>query len=163
MLSGQFDLGDFDAAFLGSGCLLGDAAGASAIVVLGLMWRVKGPDWDYLEEGVLADSLLPRARWQADVHAALIEILEGESGVLCLDWDETCAAGDIGEALLDYLDPSGAQMRAYEQTLESGNVPSAYVESIYVLAGMAPEEALEACEGRWTGRSSMAGWWFGPR
>ena len=93
----------------------------------------------------MLEDLLPRGRWRPEVHSALLDILRGPPGVMCLDWDETCASGDIGEALLDYLDPSGQEMAAYQSTLATGEVLKAYVESIYVLAGMRPEEALETC------------------
>ncbi len=88
---------------------------------------------------------LERGRWLPSVHEWLLEVLSGPPGVLCLDWDETCAAGDIGEALVAYLDPSGERLAAYEQDLSAGQILKAYVESLFVLAGLRCEEVDRVC------------------
>ena len=59
------------------------------------------------------ERVLKKGRWTPQVHRWLDALLARSPGVICLDWDETCAAGDIGEALMDYLDPSGGALRAY--------------------------------------------------
>jgi len=87
----------------------------------------------------------PRRRWLPEVHRWLIERLQ-EPGLLCLDWDETCAAGDIGEALVRHLDEDGTAWRRYQDDLEKGEVLKAYVESCFVLAGLSETEVKRQCE-----------------
>ena len=89
---------------------------------------------------------LYRARWSAEVHEWLEQLLRETTGVMCLDWDETCAAGDIGEALLSYLDPSGKALDDYADKLAAGNILEAYVESLFVIAGYSPEQVRAICE-----------------
>ena len=91
------------------------------------------------------ERVLKKGRWVPQVHQWLDTLLARSPGVICLDWDETCAAGDIGEALMDYLDPSGGALRAYEAELARGDVLKAYVESLYILAGRSVEEVSRVC------------------
>ena len=92
-----------------------------------------------------AKLVFPRRRWTAEVHAWLLERLQ-EPGLLCLDWDETCAAGDIGEALVRHMDADGVAWRRYQEDLAEGEVLKAYVESCFVLAGLSEAEAQAHCE-----------------
>lgn len=94
----------------------------------------------------MGDVTLRRARWTPEVFAWLEEVLTEPPGVVCLDWDETCASGDIGEALVAYLDPSGRALEDYAATLAEGNTLKAYVESLYVIAGYSPAEVASHCE-----------------
>ena len=94
----------------------------------------------------MGDVTLRRARWTPEVFAWLEEVLTEPPGVVCLDWDETCASGDIGEALVAYLDPSGKALEDYAATLAEGNTLKAYVESLYVIAGYSPAEVALHCE-----------------
>lgn len=50
---------------------------------------------------------LPLGRWQPAVHRGLLSMLDapGAGRVAAFDFDQTCIAGDIGEALLDALGP----------------------------------------------------------
>jgi len=86
----------------------------------------------------------PERRWRPQVYQWLRERLESP-GLLCLDWDETCAAGDIGEALLQFLDKDGGALQRYSAALAQGRVEEAYVEACFVLEGFGVEEAQRQC------------------
>jgi phosphoserine phosphatase len=87
----------------------------------------------------------PKRRWKPQVHAWLCERLQ-RPGLLCLDWDETCAAGDIGDALLHFLDEDGTHRQRYNQRLGEGHVLQAYVEACFILADMDVNVAKAQCE-----------------
>ena len=93
----------------------------------------------------MGESNLKRARWSLEVHGWLEGVLHDKPGVMCLDWDETCAAGDIGMALVSFLDPTGKALEAYEAKLSLGLVLEAYVESLYVIAGRSPADVEALC------------------
>jgi len=86
----------------------------------------------------------PERRWRPQVYQWLRERLESP-GLLCLDWDETCAAGDIGEALLQFLDKDGGALQRYSAALAQGRAEEAYVEACFVLEGFGVEEAQRQC------------------
>lgn len=87
----------------------------------------------------------PIRRWKPQVHAWLCERLK-TPGLLCLDWDETCAAGDMGDALLHFLDEDGEHCRRYNQGLAEGRVLEAYIEACFILADMDVNLARTKCE-----------------
>lgn len=87
----------------------------------------------------------PRRRWLPEVHAWLNERLR-TPGLMCLDWDETCAAGDIGDALFQFMEPSGLRLERYTKALADGRFVEAYVEACFVLEGLSVPEAKHQCE-----------------
>ena len=93
----------------------------------------------------MAGTDFPEGRWLPEHHSWLMRILSQGSGLLCLDWDETCAAGDIGEALIHSRDETGEIWSSYVSKLASGRVLEAFVDAAAVLAGMGPAEADLHC------------------
>jgi len=87
----------------------------------------------------------PARRWLPEHHEWLTRQLADGPGLLCLDWDETCAAGDIGEALIRSLDENGEVWASYTSKLESGDVLEAFVDAAAVLSGMDVVEAAAHC------------------
>ena len=91
------------------------------------------------------EELLQEDFWDPEVYSRLTTLLKGPPGVACFDWDETCAAGDLGEFLLRQRDDTGDKWRDYERLIAKGLTPAAYAEAATVLSGTTEEEASVIC------------------
>jgi HAD superfamily phosphoserine phosphatase-like hydrolase len=99
--------------------------------------------------------LSPR-RWDASVREGLEAMIRAhgrESAgwsrdrrpLAVFDWDNTCIAGDIGEAALMALDArdGGDRMGTYERMVETDGKRIAYAWCAFALEGMTPREVRE--------------------
>lgn len=96
-------------------------------------------------------SLLRRGRWDPSVHASLHEMIErhrtgpsaAERPLATLDWDNTMIRGDIGEAVLEWLDQQdqGGRIHTYERLCAEEGKPIGYPWCAYQVAGLTMEGA----------------------
>jgi len=106
----------------------------------GMAWRLRG-------ELALPRVALDPGRWDEAVRVGLEGLLQGPPGLACLDWDNTCATGDIGEELLLHIDDAeGSMMAAYEARIDLGEVAEAYADGTRILGGRSVAEVEALCE-----------------
>ncbi len=97
---------------------------------------------------------LAPGRWEPAIHAGLERMVRehGRSGgqwdphhrpLATFDWDNTAILGDIGEAVLDYLDERDQTQRSleYERQCEEFGKPVGYPWAAYQIAGLREHEA----------------------
>ena len=86
------------------------------------------------------EASFPQRAWRDEVYAGLRRVMQGP-GLAVLDWDNTCARGDIGEAIMRRVDTAGRFAERYEAWLAQGRVGAAYAECALLMAGLSPDQA----------------------
>jgi HAD superfamily phosphoserine phosphatase-like hydrolase len=88
-----------------------------------------------------SNGLLQPGRWLPEIWRGLNEMivrLSPQQPLAVFDWDNTCAKGDIGEAVMDELDKRDPRDRwsEYSRLIKEQGKPAAYTYAACQMAGM---------------------------